>query len=43
MAKFDIDLWLVHIQGVENKVADLLSRWKNTMDAYGKLQRLIND
>ena len=31
-AKYDIDLQVIHILGVDNKIADLLSRWQITKE-----------
>ena len=36
-AAADIDLQYVHIRGIENKVADVLSRWQGTTDQYNLL------
>ena len=39
----DIDLQYVHVLGKNNVVADLLSRWQNTVANVNQLQALISD
>ena len=36
-AAADIDLQYVHIRGVDNKFADVLSRWQGTIDQFNLL------
>ena len=38
----DIELRYVHIMGKQNKVADLLSRWENTVAQYQNLNAFID-
>ena len=38
---FDIELTLIHLPGVANTVADLLSRWDTTPQNHEKLKQLI--
>ena len=40
-ANWDVEVHVIHIPGVENRVADLLSRWSNTHDNQAKLSQLI--
>ena len=40
-AIFNIDFIFSHIPGVENSVADLLSRWKHDPDHVKKLETLV--
>ena len=40
-AMFNIDLVVSHIKGVDNKVADLLSRWHLTTDNANKLSQFV--
>ena len=40
-AMFYIDLVVSHIKGVNNRVADLLSRWHLTTDNANKLSQLV--
>ena len=39
----DIDLQYVHVLGKNNVVADLLSRWQNTVANVNQLQALVSD
>ena len=39
----DIELKYVHIMGKQNKVADLLSRWENTVAQYQFLNALVEN
>ena len=41
VAQHDIDLQVIHILGVDNKIADLLSRWYITNDPYKILKKLL--
>ena len=40
-AKYDIDLQVIHILGVDNKIADLLSRWQITRDPEKILEKFL--
>ena len=40
-AIFNINIIVSHIKGLENNVADLLSRWHHTSDNFQKLNDLI--
>ena len=40
-AKWDISLTFTHIQGTNNDIADLLSRWDNSPHHISKLNRLV--
>ena len=42
-ATYDIDLQVIHILGVENKIADLLSRWYITPNPHIRLSQFISD
>ena len=42
-AKFNIHFSCHHIAGVENKTADLFSRWSNQQSDYIKLHQLMQD
>ena len=37
----DVEVSYVHILGKNNQVADLLSRWSNTVDCHLKLQQFV--
>ena len=41
MSMHNFQLKVVHIPGVKNKTADLLSRWNSTVSPQEKLQRLV--
>ena len=38
----DIQIWATHVLGVENQVADLLSRWEAHGDPVAALTKLIS-
>ena len=38
---FNIDLFVSHIKGADNRVADFLSRWHLTTDNVVKLSQLV--
>ena len=40
-ALLDVELQYVHVMGKNNKVADLLSRWKNTVTNYVELRAFV--
>ena len=40
-AKYDIDLQVIHILGVDNKIADLLSIWQITKEPGKTLQKFL--
>ena len=39
----DIDIQYVHVRGLDNKVADLLSRWTGTQNNFTELYKYIED
>ena len=39
-AKYDIDLQVIHILGVDNKIADLLSRWQITKETRKSFRKI---
>ena len=41
-ATYNIALVVSHIQGANNNVADLLSRWKNTEENFKKLYQWVD-
>ena len=41
-AYFDIELFLIHIPGIQNSVADLLSRWDATPQNFQVLQQYVS-
>ena len=40
-AKHDIDLQVIHILGVDNKIADALSRWQITKEPEKILKKIL--
>ena len=40
-AMFNIDIILIHVPGVNNQVADLLSRWTVTSNPQSKLMQML--
>ena len=42
-AMFNIDIIIIHVPGVSNQVADLLSRWTVTCNPQCKLKQLLPD
>ena len=42
-AKYDIDLQVIHILGVDNKIADLLSRWQITKEPEQILKKFLTN
>ena len=38
---FDLERTLIHLPGVPNTVADLISRWETTPENHEKLKQLI--
>ena len=40
-AMFNIDIILIHVPGVNNQVADLLSRWTITSNPQSKLMQIL--
>ena len=42
-ATYDIDLQVIHVLGVDNKIADLLSRWYITSNPHIRLKQFISD
>ena len=40
-AMFNIDIIIIHVPGVNNQVADLLSRWTITCNPQSKLAQLL--
>ena len=39
----DIDIQYVHVRGLDNRVADLLSRWTGTQNSFAELYKYIQD
>ena len=42
-AMFNIDIIIIHVPGVSNQVADLLSRWTVTCNPQSKLKQILPD
>jgi hypothetical protein len=40
---FNIQIKAIHIQGIDNRVADLLSRWTEIRSPYEKITSLLDD
>lgn len=40
---FNIQIKAIHIQGIDNRVADLLSRWTEIRSPYEKITSLVDD
>ena len=43
MARYDIELVVMHVAGVKNEIADMLSRWDSVCDREEKLNKYIRD
>ena len=42
-AQFNIQIKAVHIQGIDNRITDILSRWESCENPHAKLVNVIDD